>query len=400
VKTQSFTSDVPPFLITVDELDRVSSVQDAIANSYKSMFPHLPSFRIAWIEDSNGHAVDPSAIVGVVLVDREKVYANPSMSSAADFCSELCRIQEISHNLIISRIKDMQATDHVNRDAEGSFLVLVIGACIGSERPIHSEIDAYFRSCAARIASKQFFVSSEHQLHWCIARLALISCDGAKLLHNQFKMHLRVRSDNVPSMSESEIMDALNSAAAFSNPHETILKLEMMTRACSSGCLRVIKHQEIDVLCALASSMGQASIAAFQFLTAAIKSTPQLCNVDYLLAHESLILLVQPLWKGVPSIASAAAVFLSAIASHRHHAQVLAAVPQVIPALKAGSASDNVDVQAPCLRVLKSMIKIESVFSVIKPDMKFVALLRSIHASKISSASVIYASEILQTLSK
>ncbi len=400
VKTQSSTPDLPPFLITVDELDRVSYVHDAIASSYKSMFPHLPSFRIAWIEDSNGHAVDPSAIVGVVLVDREKVFANPSPSSIADVSSELCRIREISHDLIISRIKDMQTHDNINWDTEISFLLLTIGACIGSERPVHSEIDGYFRTCAARIASKPFSLSSEHQLQWCVARLALIACDGAKLLCNQFKMHLRVRSEQPPVLSESEMMDALNSAAAFANPNETIVKLEMLTRACSAGSLRVMKSQEIDVLCALASSMGQASIAAFQFLTAAIKSTPQLCNVDYLLAHESLILLVQPLWKGIPSIASAAAVFLSAIASHRHHAQVLAAVSQVIPALKAGSSSDKIDVQAPCLRVLKSMIKIESVFSVIKSDLKFVALLRSIEASKISSASVVYAREILQTLSK
>ena len=400
MKSQSSAPDLPPFLITVDELDRVSSLQDSIARSYKSMFPHVPSFRIAWIEDCNGHAVDPAAVVGVVLVDREKVYAKPYPTSPADICSELCRMQEISHNLIVSRIKDAQSTDHVARDAEGSFLVLVIGACIGSERPIHSEIDGYFRTCAARIASKQFTVSSEHQLQWCFARLALIACDGALLLHNQLKLYLRVRSDHAPALSESELTDTLNSAAAFANPNETIGKLEMMTRACSVGSLRVLKPQEIDVLCTLASSMAQPSIAAFQCLTAAIKSTPQLCNVDYLLANENLILLVQPLWKGAPSIASAAAVFLSAIASHRQHAQVLAAIPQIIPALKAGSSSDNLDVQAPCLRVIKSMIKIDTVTSVLKSDTKFVAFLRSVQASKSSSPGAVYASEILQTLSK
>jgi hypothetical protein len=89
---------------------------------------------------------------------------------------------------------------------------------------------------------------------------------------------------------------------------------------------------------------------------------------------------------------------LSAIASHRHHAQVLAAIPQVIPALKAGACSDNIDIQAPCLRVLKSMIKIESVFSMLKMDVKFVSFLRSLQTSKKATASAVYASEILQNL--
>lgn len=79
---------------------------------------------------------------------------------------------------------------------------------------------------------------------------------------------------------------------------------------------------------------------------------------------------------------------------------MLAAIPQVVPALKAGASSDYLDVQAPCLRVLKSMIKIDAVFAVFKADTKFVSFLRSIQASKSSSASVVYASEILQTLSK
>ena len=116
-------------------------------------------------------------------------------------------------------------------------------------------------------------------------------------------------------------MDALNSAAAFSNPNDTISKLEIMTRACSAGGLRVINPKEMDVLCALACSMGQASAAAYHFITAAIKSTPQVCDIDYLLAHDSLVLLVQPVWKAVPSIASAAAVFLSAVLSHRFSQQ-------------------------------------------------------------------------------
>ncbi len=398
LKTHSSTPDIPPFLITVDELARVSSVQENIASAVRTMFPCSPSFRIAWIEDSNGHAVDPSAVVGVVLVDREKVYATPSPASATDVCSELCRMQDASHNIIIHRIKDMQENDRVNRDGECSFLVLVIGTCVGSERPVRSEFDSYFRSCATRMASKQFTFSSEHQLQWCFSRLPLIVCDGAQLLHNQLKLHLRATSERVPALSESDMTAVLNSAAAFTNPNEIVSKLELMARACSAGSLRTIKPKEMDVLCTLASSMGPASVAAYQLLTSAIKSTPQLCDVDYLLAHDSLILLVQPLWKAVPSIASAAAVFLSAIASHRHHAQVLAAVPQVIPALKAGSSSDNLDVQAPCLRVLKSMIKIESVCSMLKTDIKFISFLRSIQANKKSSASAVYASEILQTL--
>lgn len=400
MKNPFSTPNLPPFLITVDELARVSSVQESIASAFEAMFPYMPSFRIAWIEDSNGHAVDPSAIVGVVLVDREKIYANPSVESATDVCSELNRMQETSHSLIISRIKGMQASGHADRDAECSFLALVVGSCVGSERPVRSEIDSYFRSCADRMASKQFNISSEHQLQWCFSRLTLISCDGAQLLYNQLKLQLRVTSEHTRSLSEHEMMDALNSAAAFSNPNDTISKLEIMTRACSAGGLRVIKPKEMDVLCTLACSMGQASAAAYQFITAAIKSTPQVCDVDYLLAHDSLVLLVQPVWKAVPSIASAAAVFLSAVASHRHHAQVLAAVPQVIPALKAGSSSENIDVQAPCLRALKSLIKIESVFSVLKSDAKFVSMLRSIQekGSKKSTASAVYASEILQTL--
>ena len=400
VKPQSSTPDLPPFLITVDELARVSTVQEDIALAFKTMFPHMPSFRISWIEDSNGHAIDPSAIVGVVLVDREKVYANSNASSVTDVCSELCRMQETSHSLIVSRIKDMQAADHAARNADFSFLVLVIGACVGSERPVCSEIDSFFRSCAARIASKQFAVSSEHQLQWCFARLALIVSEGAQLLHNQFKLHLRVGSELMPALAESEMMDALNSAATFANPKEASYKLEMMSRACASGSMRMMTPKEMDVLSTLACSMGEASVAAYQLLTAAIKSNPQVCDVDYLLAHGSLILLVQPLWKGSPSIASAAAFFLSALASHRHHAQVLASIPQVIPALKAGASSDYLDVQAPCLRVIKSMIKIDSVFSVLKPDTKFVSFLRSIQASKNSSASTVYACEILQTLSK
>ena len=399
VKPQSSTPNLPPFLIAVDELARVSSVHEDISNAFKAMFPHVPSFRIAWIEDSNGHAVDPSAIVGVVLVDREKVYANASASSATDVCSELCRMQETSHSLIVSRIKDIQAADGATRD-ECSFLVLVIGACVATERLVCSEIDSYFRFCAARIASKQFAGSNELQLKWCFSRLALVVSDGAQLLHNQLKLHLRVRSEHAPALPESEMMDALNSASTFANPKEAISKLEMMSRACTSGSMRMMNPKEMDVLSTLACSMGEASIAAYQLLTAAIKSTPQVCDVDYLLAHGSLILLVQPLWKGSPSIASAAAFFLSAIASHRHHAQVLAAIPQVVPALKAGASSDYLDVQAPCLRVLKSMIKIDAVFAVFKADTKFVSFLRSIQASKSSSASVVYASEILQTLSK
>ncbi len=376
----------------------MSSVIEDIASAFKTMFPCLPSFRIAWIEDSNRHALDPSSVVGVVLVDREKVYATPSPTCTTDVCSELSRIEETSHSLIISRISDMQANDHVNRDAESSFLALVVGACVGSEKPVRSEIDGYFRSCAGRMASNQFTVSSEQQLQWCFSRLPLIACGGAQLLHNQLKLHLRVASERVPAVCESATMDVLNSAAAFTNPNETISKLEAMTRACCAGSLRVIKPKEMDVLCALACSMGLASAAAYHLLTAAIKSTPQLCDADYLLAHDSLVLLVQPLWKAVPSIASAAAVFLSAIASHRHHAQVLAAIPQVIPALKAGASSDNLDIQAPCLRVLKSMIKIESVFSVLKMDVKFVSFLRSLQTSKKATASAVYASEILQNL--
>ena len=107
--------------------------------------------------------------------------------------------------LIVSRIKDMQAVDHAARNADFSFLVLVIGACVGSERPVCSEIDSFFRSCAARIASKQFAVSSEHQLQWCFARLALIVSEGAQLLHNQFKLH-----DTDDKLSVSECVGVRN----------------------------------------------------------------------------------------------------------------------------------------------------------------------------------------------
>jgi hypothetical protein len=194
VKNPSSTPNLPPFLITVDELARVSSVQENIASAFEAMFPCMPSFRIAWIEDSNGHAVDPSAIVGVVLVDREKIYATPSPECVTDVCSELSRMQETSHSLIISRIKGMKASGHADRNAECSFLALVVGACVGSDKPVRSEIDSYFRSCADRMASKQFNVSSEHQLQWCFSRLPLIICDGAQLLYNQLKLQLRVTS--------------------------------------------------------------------------------------------------------------------------------------------------------------------------------------------------------------
>jgi hypothetical protein len=46
------------------------------------------------------------------------------------------------------------------------------------------------------------------------------------------------------------------------------------------------------------------------------------------------------------------------------------------------------------------MIKIDTVTSVLKSDTKFVAFLRSVQASKSSSPGAVYASEILQTLSK
>jgi hypothetical protein len=400
VKPQSCAPEFPPFLIAVDELARVSSVREDIASAFKAMFPHMPSFRIAWIEDSNGHALDPSAVVGVVLVDREKVCAVASPASAPEVCSELGRMQQASHNLIISRLKDMQAADYGSRDSECSFLLFVVGGCVGSERPVGSEIDAYFRSCAARLASKQFHINNEHQLQWCFSRLPLIACDGAQLLHNQLKLQLSAGTAHVAALSESEVTETLNSAIVFANPSETISKLEIMAQACAAGSLRVISPKELDVLCALACAMGQVSVAAYHLLTAAVKSTPQFCDVDHLLAHGSLLLLVQPLWKGAPSIASAAAVFLSAISCQRRHAQALAAVPQVIHALKAAASSDNPDVQAPCLRALKSMIKVESVFSALKMDTKFVSLLRSVQACKTPSASAVYASEILQTLCK
>jgi hypothetical protein len=228
----------------------------------------------------------------------------------------------------------------------------------------------------------------------------LIACDGAQLLRGQTQQQLGVASQNSPALSEHELVQTLNSAAAFANPVDTVKKLELMTRSCSMGSLRALKSTEIDVLCALASSMGEASVAAFQLLTAAIKSTPQVCDVEYLLAHTSLMLLVQPLWRGTPAIASAAAVMLSAIASHRQHAQSLAVIPQVIPALKAGASSDSLDVCAPCLRALKSMVKIDTVSSVLRTDTKFLSHLRSVQARSGSSASAVYASEILQTLSK
>ena len=182
--------------------------------------------------------------MGVVLVDREKNYATPSPECVIDVCSEISTMQETSHSLIISRIKGMQASGHADRNAECSFLALVVGACVGSDKPVRSEIDSYFRSCADRMASKQFNVSSEHQLQWCFSRLPLIICDGAQLLYNQLKLQLRVTSEHTRSLSEHEMMDALNSAAAFSNPNDAISKLEIMTRACSAGGVRVINPKE------------------------------------------------------------------------------------------------------------------------------------------------------------
>jgi hypothetical protein len=82
------------------------------------------------------------------------------------------------------------------------------------------------------------------------------------LLYNQLKLQLRVTSEHTRSLSAQEMMDALNSAAAFSNPNYAISKLEILTRACFAIGLRDIKPKEMDVLCALACSMGQTSAAA------------------------------------------------------------------------------------------------------------------------------------------
>jgi hypothetical protein len=107
VKNPSSTPNLPPFLITVDELARVSSVQENIASAFEAMFPCMPSFRIAWIEDSNGHAVDPSAIVDLAIMRADERAAEDLQQVQTthvfynffsnNVCSAVCKNRKKAH---------------------------------------------------------------------------------------------------------------------------------------------------------------------------------------------------------------------------------------------------------------------------------------------------------------